>query len=183
VRKIAGRQAKKPIKYGIVAAPQEIMTPASSATLPWPVSLLAHYFVAVAGSLIVGFLPEAFVSPMYYNTGLEPYSPMIAATAIVLGYFAANRILDGRAATFVWIIGLAWIVFGIYDETKYWSATWSPEKTHWAYALANFFGPTVKCSGSECLAELLYTTPFTASVTYSVGAYLRKWRTRRSVDE
>ena len=116
---------------------------------------------------------------MYYNSGLEPYSPMIAATSFLLGYFVADRILNGRAATFIWIIGLAWMVFGIYDTTRYWSASWSPEKTRWGYALANLFGPTVKCSGSECLGELFVTTPFAASITYSVGAYLRNWRKHR----
>jgi hypothetical protein len=160
-------------------ASEGIAAAISSPTLSWPLSLVAHYFVAVAGGMIIGFLPEALVSRMYYNTGLEPYSPMIAVTAFLLGYFAAGRIFSGRAATFVWIIGLVWIVFGIYDTTRYWSASWSPEKTRWGYALANLFGPTVKCSGSECLAELFFTTPLTASITYSVRAYLRKWRKNR----
>jgi hypothetical protein len=160
-------------------ASEGIAAAISSPTFSWPLSWVAHYFVAVAGGMIIGFLPEALVSRMYYNTGLEPYSPMIAVTAFLLGYFAAGRIFSGRAATFVWIIGLVWIVFGIYDTTRYWSASWSPEKTRWGYALANLFGPTVKCSGSECLAELFFTTPLTASITYSVGAYLRKWRKNR----
>ena len=129
--------------------------------------------------MIIGFLPEALISRMYYNSGLEPYSPVIAATSFGLGYFVADRILNGRAATFVWIIGVAWMVFGIYDTTRYWSASWSPEKTRWGYALANLFGPTVKCSGSECLGELFFTTPFAASITYSVGACLRNWRKQR----
>ena len=159
-----------------MTASHNTTAPVTNQTLPWPISWLAHYFVGVLGAMIIGFFPEAFVSRMYYNTGIEPYSPMIAATAFLLGYFVAGRILNGRAATFVWIIGLAWMVFGIYDETRYWSASWSPEKTRWGYALANFFGPTVKCSGSECLAELLFTTPFTASITYSIGAYLRRLR-------
>ena len=73
-------------------------------------------------------------------------------------------------------IGLAWLLFGMYDTTRYWSASWSAEKTRWGFMLANLFGPTLKCSGSECLGELIFTTPFTASVTYSIGAYLRKRR-------
>src|SRR5215467_112689 len=93
----------------------------SGQTLPWPVSWIAHYFVAVAAGMIIGFLPEALVGQTYYNTGLEPYSPMIAVTAFLLGYFAAGRILNGRGATLVWIIGLVWMLFGIYDTTRYWS--------------------------------------------------------------
>lgn len=136
---------------------------------------MAHYIVAVAGGMIIGFVPEALVSRIYYNTYLEPYSPMIAVAAFLLGYFVAVFI-NGRGGTFTWIIGLTWMLFGIYDETRSWSASWSPEKTRLGYILANFFGPTLKCSGSECIGELLFTTPFTASVTYSVGAYLRKRR-------
>jgi hypothetical protein len=130
----------------------------------------------------VGFVPEAFASRIYYNSGLEPFSPMIATTAFLLGYFAAGKVLNGRAATFVWIIGLVWIVFGLYDETRNWSATWSPQQTRLGYALANFFGPSEKCGASECLAELLFTTPFAASIAYSLGAYVRRWRKRRQPD-
>jgi hypothetical protein len=155
---------------------EEMAAPTSGQAVVWPIAWIAQYVVAVAGGMIVGFLPEALVSRMYYNTGLEPYSPMIALTAFLLGYFAARHIFQGRAATFIWIIGLAWMIFGIYDTTRNWSASWSPEKTRWGYMLANLFGPTLKCSGSECLGELLFTTPFIASITYSVGAFLRKRR-------
>jgi CDP-diglyceride synthetase len=161
-------------------ASEAITAPISAQTFSWPLSWVAHYFVAVAGAMIIGFLPEAVLSErVYYNTGLEPYSPMIAITAFLLGYFVSVHIFKGRAATFVWIIGLAWMMFGIYDTTRYWSASWSPEKTRWGYMLANLFGPTRKCSGSECLGELFFTTPFTASIVYSIGAYLAKQRDAR----
>jgi hypothetical protein len=153
--------------------------PISTQRFSWPLSWLAHYFVAVAGAMMIGFLPEALLSRVYYNTGIEPYSPMIAITAFLLGYFVSLFIFDGRAAAFVWIIGLAWMVFGIYDMTRYWSASWSPERTRWGYMLANLFGPTLKCSGSECMGELFFTTPFTASITYSIGAYVRRRRDAR----
>jgi len=171
-----GILSRQSIKYGMIKGSEELTAPMSGHTVIWPISWIANYFVAIAGGMIIGFVPEALVSRLYYNTGLEPYSPMIAATAFLLGYFAAGLILNGRAATFVWIIGLAWMVFGMYDTTKGWSASWSPEKTRWGYMLANLFGPTLRCSGSECLGELLFTTPFTASITYSFGAYLRKRR-------
>jgi len=47
------------------------------------------------------------------------------------------------------------------------------KKTRFAYLIANLFGPTDKCSGSECLGELIFTMPFTASVMYSIGAYIK----------
>jgi hypothetical protein len=167
------------LEFSKMKATEGIKAPTSTPAFSWPLSWVVHYFVAVAGAMIIGFLPEALVSRMYYNTGIEPYSPMIAITALLLGFFVGRFIFDGRAAAFVWIIGLAWMVFGIYDTTRYWSASWSPEKTRWGYMLANLFGPTLKCGASECIGELLFTTPFTASITYSIGAYLRKRRDAR----
>ena len=68
---------------------------------------------------------------------------------------------------------------GMYDAMSGWSASWSPEKTRWSYMLANLFGPSNKCSASECLGELFFTTPFAVSLTYSVGAYIAKRQTKR----
>ncbi len=140
------------------------------------ISLAVQYLVAAAGGMIVGFLPEALLSRAYYNTYLEPYSPAIALTAFLLGYFVSPRVRKGQAATFVWAVGLLWLMYGMYDSVGYWSASWSPEKTRLGYMLANLFGPTAECGGSECAGELLFTTPFTASVTYSIAAYIRKRR-------
>lgn len=140
-------------------------------------SLVTQYVVAVAGAVIIGFLPEAFLSRSYYNSVLGPYSPVIALVAFVLGYLVSFRIRKGQAATFVWVVGLLWLVFGMYGNTRNWSANWPMEKSR--YIVANFFGPTASCSATECLAELFFTTPFTASIAYSIGAYIRKRKARR----
>ena len=142
----------------------------------WPVSLVSHSFLAMVGGMILGFVPEAFLSRLYYDTGLEPFAPAIALTAFLLGYFFSHQLFRARAAKWAWIIGALWLAFGIYDETRFWSAGWSTEKSRWQYALAEFFGPTSKCSGSECLGEVFFTMPFVASVMYSVGAYFRGLR-------
>jgi hypothetical protein len=149
---------------------------------PWmrfSVSLAVQCFVAVVGAMVISFPLEALLEGGYDNTGLAAYSPAIAFTAFLLGAFVSGRIRKGQAANFVWIIGLLWLLFGMYDETRYWSAIWSVEKTHLGYILANFLGPADRCSGSECLGELFYTTPFAASITYSIGAYIRKRQMRR----
>jgi len=142
--------------------------------LLWPVLLACHFFLAVAGGMLIGFFPEALIGRAYYNTGLEPYSPAVAVSALLLGYFVSLRLFSLRAATWTWLVGVVWLLVGVHELTKSWSASWSAEKTRYGYALANLFGPTLKCSGSECLYELFYTTPFTASVTYSIGVFLRK---------
>ena len=132
--------------------------------------------------MVIGFIPEGILSRLYHNTGLEPFAPAIAVTALLLGYFFSHRVFHGCAARWTWSIGVLWLAFGIFDESKFWSASWSPEKTYWQYALANFFGPSSKCGGSECLAEVLFTMPFVASVMYSVGAYLRARREEKQVN-
>jgi hypothetical protein len=141
----------------------------------WPMLLAFHFLLAAAGSMLIGFFPEALVSGLYYNSGLEPYSPVIALVAFFIGYLLSFRVLGLRAAEWTGILGALWLLVGVHELTSHWNASWSPEKTRWEYALANLFGSTLKCSGSECLYEIVFTTPFTASVTYSIGAYLQRF--------
>jgi hypothetical protein len=70
----------------------------SEPILSWFAYLLLHCFVAVGISGLIGFLPEIYFSKLYYNSGIEPYSPVIATTALLLGYFAVPR-LGVKAAT------------------------------------------------------------------------------------
>jgi len=94
----------------------------------WPVLLALHFLLAVAGGMLIGFLPEALLSKLYYNTGVEPYSPAIAIAAFILGYFVGLRFLSLRAATWTWVIGSLWLFVGVCELATHWSATWSPEK-------------------------------------------------------
>jgi hypothetical protein len=146
--------------------------------LSWTGSLAVQYFVAVAGSMLIGFLPQLLLSG-YDSTGLEAYSPVIAFVAFLLGCFLSPRIRKGQAAIFVWVLGALWLVYGMYDSMSGWSASGYSEKTRWSYMLANLFGPSNKCSATECLGELLFTAPFTASLTYSIGAYIAKQQAKR----
>ena len=132
-----------------------------------------HWVAGTGASLIVGFLPEALLSRYYLNTGIEPFAPAIAATGLVLGLAFSGRFKNGQGASWAWIFGLLWLAIGIYDLRRDWSPSWSIQRSSWAYAMANLFGPTSACSNSECLGELFFTAPFTASVTYSVGAFIR----------
>ena len=145
----------------------------------WPVLLALHFVLAAVGGMLIGFFPEALIGKLYYNTGIEAYSPAIAVSALLLGYFVSYRVLSSRAAMWTWVVGALWLLFGIQEIAIGWNANWSPERTRWAYAFANLFGSSVRCSGSECLDELLFTTPFAASVTYSIGVYLRERHLKR----
>jgi hypothetical protein len=139
--------------------------------------LFLQFVLAVVGSMLIGFLPEAFISRYYYNSGFEAYSPAIFATAIMLGYLvtrslghssAIMRKLGHSSAMWVWIVGLVWLVYGAYDESSQWYKGVAHSRLD--YIVANFFGPTSKCSETECLNELFFTTPFTATIGYSLGA-------------
>jgi hypothetical protein len=110
----------------------------SRVLLFWPVLLASHFFLAVAGAMLIGFVPETLVSKLYSNRGLEPYSPAIAAAALFLGYFVGFRLLNLRTATWAWAPGLLWLLVEVYHLTTDRSASWSPEKTRWGYALDEY---------------------------------------------
>ncbi len=129
--------------------------------------LCLKFVVAVMGSMLIGFLPEALIGRYYYNSGFEAYSPAIFVTAIMLGYLVA-RSLGHSPAMWVWIIGLLGLAYGAYSESSQWYKGLAHSRLD--YIAANFFGPTSKCSDTECLNELVFTTPFAATVGYSVGA-------------
>ena len=130
-------------------------------------SLFRHFAISTFVSMIIGFLPEAFIGRLYYNTGLEAYSPMILVVAGCLG-FRVNRKLGQSAACWVWILGIAWLAYGAHSETAYWFN--SGYSSRMQDVMATFFGGTIACSRSECLGELLFTTPCAASIVYSLAA-------------
>ena len=137
--------------------------------------LFLQAVVAILGSMLIGILPEAFISRYYSDSGFEAYSPAISATAIVIGYLATRK-FGHSPAIWVWTIGLAWLAFGAYEESSYWYKGLASSRLD--YIAANFFGPTRRCSDTECLGEFFFTTPFAATVGYSLGAVfgLRSYR-------
>jgi hypothetical protein len=134
--------------------------------------------------MLIGFLPEVFTARYYYNSGFEAYSPAIFATASVLGCLV-TRGLGHSPAMWVRMVGLVWLVYGAYDGSGYWYKGAAHSRLD--YVAANFFGPTTKCSNTECLYELFVTTPFPATVGYSLGsafglrAYRKTQRTRTNL--
>jgi hypothetical protein len=130
-------------------------------------SLFFRFVVSVLGSIAIGFLPEAFVGRMYYNTGLEAYSPLILVVAGCLGY-GLNKRLGHSAARWIWVLGVAWLAYGAFEESTYWYN--SGAATRMQYVLDNFFSRTSVCSASECLGEFFFTTPCAVSIVYSAAA-------------
>src|SRR4051812_25344601 len=107
----------------------------------------------MVGAVVIGFLPEVGIDQLVYGTCLEPYSPAIFLVALALG-FLVNRSEGHRVARFVWVAGMFWLLIGVLDTAAGWEASWS-HQSRFNYVIDNLFGATSKCSGSECLGELL----------------------------
>jgi hypothetical protein len=134
-----------------------------------------HFMIGVGLSMVFGLVPEAFLGHLYYNTGFEAFGPAIALTGLILGFFFSVGVRNGQGASLAWIFGAVWLGVGFHGVASGWSPMWAPEKSSWDYAVANLFGRTSVCSASECLIELLFTKPSTASITYSIGSLVRKF--------
>jgi hypothetical protein len=124
--------------------------------------------------MVVGFVPEGILSRFYYDTCIEAFAPAIAFTGLILGFFFSVRFQNGRGASLAWIFGLLWLALGFHQAASGWNPAWATQKSSWDYAVVNLFGRTSACSSSECLSEVFFTMPFSASVTYSIGSIIRK---------
>jgi hypothetical protein len=142
----------------------------------WLIAVMVQSFVAAFGSMVIGFFPELLTEKLTSNSAFEPYSPAIAVVALLLGYFFSFRVWEMKGATSTWIVGLVWLGFGVYETAHGWNASWSVEPTVWQYVVANLFGKTSQCSGTECLGELIFTTPCIALFMYSLGAVAKTVR-------
>jgi hypothetical protein len=123
--------------------------PSETTWKEWLLLLLLHCVFLAVVSMTVGLLLEAALGHFWTDTILEPFAPLMALVALFSGYFVVSRGQSHHAATWTWTFGIVWLAFGIYDTTRGWEASWSPEKTHWAYAFANLFAPPSRCSATE----------------------------------
>jgi len=139
----------------------------------WFLYLLLHCVFLAVASMTLGLFLQVASDHFWVHTVLEPYYPMIALVALLAGYFVASRGQSRHAAAWTWTVGVLWLAIGIYDAANGWDANWSHEKTRWAYAYANLFAPPPRCSSSECAGEAIFTMPFTASIMYSIGAFIK----------
>jgi hypothetical protein len=126
-----------------------------------PVRYLGHFGSAtLAAGVTAGILEVTapFRNPFFLGALLG---------GAIMGYLVNRKVRD-VAALLVWLVPLAWLIYGIRDSSASYSEAWT-QQSRFAYIWDNFFG--THCSGSECLNELLFTAPFLSSVTYSITAY------------
>lgn len=136
--------------------------------LPRIADFLLHSVLAIPVAMILGLIPEALASSIYHNTFLEPFTPMIVLTAVILAVLSSKWIRSS-VARWVWTLPSAWFLYGFYDATRYWSPVWDSSSSKWSHAFKELL--TTQCGSSECLGELFFTTPLVCSVVYSL-AYL-----------
>jgi hypothetical protein len=144
----------------------------------WLIALAVQSAVAVFASFVAGYFPEALAAKLFHDTALEPYAPVVAIVALVLGTVASARIFGGKAALATWVVGLLWLCVGVRDLTAGWRPGWLLQASAWRYITANLFGRSDACGITECLEEFAFTMPATLLVMYSLGAALRRMRMR-----
>jgi hypothetical protein len=129
--------------------------------------VIVFFVVAIASGVFANsrflFLVErgGFLSPLFWTPGF------------ILGLLV-NRVKSSRFACWVWLLGAAWLVFGILDSLHGYDPRWYQGCTPSQNIVNAFFvGNSRKCGGGESiLYVLLFTMPAINSITYSIGAWL-----------
>jgi hypothetical protein len=125
---------------------------------------LGHFGSATLAAGVIGMILSLMLSGLFK----EPLLPGALLGGAIMGYLV-NRNVRDVAALLVWLVPLAWLTYGILDSTKSFSQDWS-HQSRLADIWDNFFG--THCGGSECGNELLFTSPFLSSVSYSITSYI-----------
>jgi len=128
--------------------------------------LAKHSLIGMPLSVLIAALTGGPIWLLLRSTGLfgtsAPwYSPSNWLAGLVLGYVINRQHFD-LAACIVWLPGVLWLAFGIWNQ---------PPGTQWEHAAPVFF-PVRQgdCSTNECLSFLMYTCSALNAAAYSVGA-------------
>jgi hypothetical protein len=127
------------------------------------VRYLGHLGSATLAAGLIGVILSASLSGMFK----EPLFFTMLLGGASMGYLVNLNMRD-LSACLVWIVPFIWLVYGIQDATGSVSQAWA-HQSRFAYIWDNFFG--TRCSGTECMNELLFTAPFLSSISYSITAY------------
>jgi hypothetical protein len=99
----------------------------------------------------------------------SPYSPLAWGTALLVGLLV-NRRTRNRSACWVWLLGVGWMGWMIFDALKLFDPRWCQGCSAAQMIWRNFFGLNVSSCTDECLGKLFATFPMFCSIGYSVGA-------------
>jgi hypothetical protein len=140
-------------------------------------ALLVHFPLATLGSMALSFVvmaPLSWVLRMLqfdvsYVGQLGPYTPAFWGVALLLGLLV-NKFMSNRSACWVGGIGLVFLFAVMFWDISILKHSVTPD--YWKYEFDQLFSlSSKKCGDSECLEQLLVTTPVLNSIAYSVGAW------------
>jgi hypothetical protein len=95
----------------------------------------------------------------------------VFSVGLILAY--VNRALGIRAANWIWVFGLGWLVFGIQDALRSYDPRWHRGCSVTQTIVNAFFVGGHRCGGGEdALYGLLFTLPTVASAGFSVGSWV-----------
>jgi len=162
--------------------PRPIQQKIGSTTLQLFFHATAALLIVSVGSTIVIALAENVLSAMPNNDFAAEC--LVFVIGIGAGFFV-NRAAFTRVACWVWLPGLIWLAFGLWDSVRHYDPRWSQGCSATEYVINSFFVlDSSRCSGAEgpTLSGLFFTLPAYSSVAYSVGAWiaLRVGRRRRN---
>jgi hypothetical protein len=133
-----------------------------------------HVILAMLVSTILGGLLCVLVGALV-NHGTEnamldaPYSPLLWGSAGVCGFFFSRK-LPSKYSSWVWIVGVAWLLLGIVSDLQWYDPRWCRGCSKLMWVWYNYF--SYRDSMQEGLGLLLVTGPMLNSVGYSIGAYI-----------
>lgn len=138
---------------------------------------LGFVFHALVAMLFVSLISIAAMAATADMLASLPFKDIFAECLvfiIALGVgFVANRAALTWVACWVWIPGLTWLAFGIWDSVQYFDPRWSQGCSAGQYVVNSFFVlDSSRCSGGEgpTLSGLFFSLPAFCSVAYAVGA-------------
>jgi hypothetical protein len=105
---------------------------------------------------------------------------VVVMIGIILGCIASRVALRSEVC-WVWIPGLTWLAFGIWDSARHFDPRWSQGCSAAQYTVNSFFAHSSRCNGGDgsALAGLLFTLPAISSIAYAFGACISLWAGRR----
>jgi len=96
----------------------------------------------------------------------------VFSVGLIPGYFV-NKAMRIRASSWIWVLGLGWLVFGIHGALRSYDPRWQKGCTVTQTIVNAFLVGGHKCGGGEdALYGLLFTVPTVGLVGCSVGSWI-----------